>query len=167
MDGGVVVSRMRTGTGNLGFDAARNGINDIAFTPEARTPDPRRGVHRMQVMHQQQALHQRIGAQVGEPIPAEPLGDPGQPGAVQLYEACRQLLGGLGGAPIGPRAQLRQQLIDTLGGLVISLTDRVPSRGELVTHASGIAFEVIDADPRRIKRLRVRNAKPIVPDQRP
>jgi magnesium and cobalt transporter len=51
--------------------------------------------------------------------------------------------------------------IDTLGGLVMSLTDRVPSRGELVTHASGIAFEVIDADPRRIKRLRVRNAKPI------
>jgi magnesium and cobalt transporter len=50
--------------------------------------------------------------------------------------------------------------IDTLGGLVMSLTDRVPSRGELVTHASGIAFEVIDADPRRIKRLRVRNAKP-------
>jgi magnesium and cobalt transporter len=56
--------------------------------------------------------------------------------------------------------------IDTLGGLVMSLTDRVPSRGELVTHASGIAFEVIDADPRRIKRLRVRNAKPIAPAER-
>jgi magnesium and cobalt transporter len=56
--------------------------------------------------------------------------------------------------------------IDTLGGLVMSLTDRVPSRGELVTHASGIAFEVIDADPRRIKRLRVRNAKPIASAER-
>jgi len=56
--------------------------------------------------------------------------------------------------------------IDTLGGLVMSLTDRVPSRGELVTHSSGIAFEVIDADPRRIKRLRVRNAKPIAPTER-
>ena len=56
--------------------------------------------------------------------------------------------------------------IDTLGGLVMSLTDRVPSRGELVTHASGIAFEVIDADPRRIKRLRVRNARPIAPPER-
>jgi CBS domain containing-hemolysin-like protein len=56
--------------------------------------------------------------------------------------------------------------IDTLGGLVMSLTDRVPSRGELVTHSSGIAFEVIDADPRRIKRLRVRNAKPIAPPER-
>ena len=60
----------------------------------------------------------------------------------------------------------RAQDIDTLGGLVMSLTDRVPSRGELVTHSSGIAFEVIDADPRRIKRLRVRNAKPIAQPER-
>jgi CBS domain containing-hemolysin-like protein len=51
----------------------------------------------------------------------------------------------------------READIDTLGGLVMSLTDRVPLRGELVTHASGITFEVLDADPRRIKRLRVRN----------
>ncbi len=50
----------------------------------------------------------------------------------------------------------RGQDISTLGGLVMSLTDRVPSRGELVTHASGITFEVVDADPRRVKRLRVR-----------
>src|SRR5919198_3906697 len=61
----------------------------------------------------------------------------------------------------------RMHDIDTLGGLVMSLTDRVPSRGELVTHASGNAFEVIDADPRRIKRLRVRNAKPIAQPERP
>ena len=54
----------------------------------------------------------------------------------------------------------READIDTLGGLVMSLTDRVPARGELVTHPSGIAFEVLDADPRRIKRLRVRNAPP-------
>ena len=50
----------------------------------------------------------------------------------------------------------READIDTLGGLVMSLTDRVPARGELVTHPSGIVFEVLDADPRRIKRLRVR-----------
>lgn len=56
----------------------------------------------------------------------------------------------------------RAEDIDTLGGLVMSLTDRVPSRGELVAHPSGIVFEVIDADPRRIKRLRVRNAKPVL-----
>jgi len=46
---------------------------------------------------------------------------------------------------------------DTLGGLVFSLAGRVPSRGELVAHPSGIEFEVLDADPRRIRRLRVRN----------
>ena len=47
--------------------------------------------------------------------------------------------------------------IDTLGGLVFNLVGRVPSRGELVAHPSGIEFEVLDGDPRRLKRLRVRN----------
>ena len=46
--------------------------------------------------------------------------------------------------------------IDTLGGLVFLRTGRVPARGEIVTHESGVEFEVIDADARRIKRLRVR-----------
>lgn len=46
--------------------------------------------------------------------------------------------------------------IDTLGGLVFSIAGRVPSRGELLSHASGLEFEVLDVDPRRIKRLRVR-----------
>jgi CBS domain containing-hemolysin-like protein len=58
----------------------------------------------------------------------------------------------------------READIDTLGGLVMSLTDRVPSRGELVSHPSGVAFEVLDADPRRIKRLRVR-LKPVQADE--
>jgi CBS domain containing-hemolysin-like protein len=58
----------------------------------------------------------------------------------------------------------REEDIDTLGGLVMSLTDRVPSRGELVSHPSGVAFEVLDADPRRIKRLRVR-LKPVQADE--
>ena len=53
--------------------------------------------------------------------------------------------------------------IDTLGGLVFFLAGRVPGRGELIVHPSGIEFEVIDADPRRIKRLRVRNV-PIKPE---
>lgn len=46
--------------------------------------------------------------------------------------------------------------IDTLGGLVFVLTGRVPVRGEVVPHPNGTEFDVIDADPRRIKRLRVR-----------
>lgn len=48
--------------------------------------------------------------------------------------------------------------IDTLGGLVFSIAGRVPSRGELLTHSSGLEFEVVEADPRRIRRLRIRNA---------
>jgi magnesium and cobalt transporter len=47
--------------------------------------------------------------------------------------------------------------LDTLGGLVIRLTGRVPSLGELVTHPNGLEFEIIDADPRRIRRLRLRH----------
>jgi magnesium and cobalt transporter len=47
--------------------------------------------------------------------------------------------------------------VDTLGGLVFFLAGRVPSRGELITHPSGLEFEVVEADPRRIKRLRVRH----------
>jgi magnesium and cobalt transporter len=46
--------------------------------------------------------------------------------------------------------------IDTLGGLVFLRTGRVPGRGEVVEHESGVQFEIVDADPRRIKRLRVR-----------
>ena len=49
-----------------------------------------------------------------------------------------------------------EEEIDTLGGLVFMLSSRVPSRGEVVVHPDGPEFEVIDADPRRIKRLRVR-----------
>jgi CBS domain containing-hemolysin-like protein len=51
--------------------------------------------------------------------------------------------------------------IDTLGGLVFSEAGRVPVRGELIHHPSGIEFEVLDADPRRIKRLRVRGLPPM------
>ena len=46
--------------------------------------------------------------------------------------------------------------IDTLGGLVFALSGRVPIRGELVRHSSGLEFEILDADPRRIRRLRIR-----------
>jgi magnesium and cobalt transporter len=54
----------------------------------------------------------------------------------------------------------REQDIDTLGGLVFTLTGHVPTRGETIAHPSGIVFEVVDADPRRVKRLKVRNLPP-------
>lgn len=44
---------------------------------------------------------------------------------------------------------------DTIGGLIFSMLGRVPVRGELVTHSEGIEFEVLEADARRIRRLRV------------
>lgn len=46
---------------------------------------------------------------------------------------------------------------DTLGGLVFAISGRVPARGEVLTHSSGIIFEVTDADPRRVNTLRIRN----------
>ena len=48
--------------------------------------------------------------------------------------------------------------IDTVGGLVFTLAGRVPARGEVIGHPSGIEFRVLDADARRIRRLRVRKA---------
>lgn len=50
--------------------------------------------------------------------------------------------------------------VDTLGGLVSRLAGRVPARGEVVTHPDGHEFEVLDADARKIKRLRARIRRP-------
>ena len=50
--------------------------------------------------------------------------------------------------------------VETLGGLVVALAGRVPIRGELIAHGSGLEFEVVDADPRRVKRIRVRGLAP-------
>lgn len=46
--------------------------------------------------------------------------------------------------------------IDTVGGLVFTLAGRVPAKGELVSHPSGLEFRVLESDPRRIRRVRVR-----------
>jgi magnesium and cobalt transporter len=53
--------------------------------------------------------------------------------------------------------------IDTVGGLVVSLLGRVPTRGEIITHQSGLEFEVLAGDPRRVHRLRVKNL-PTLPE---
>ena len=50
----------------------------------------------------------------------------------------------------------RGQDIDTVGGLVFTLAGRVPAKGELVSHSSGLEFRVLEADARRIRRLRVK-----------
>jgi CBS domain containing-hemolysin-like protein len=46
--------------------------------------------------------------------------------------------------------------IDTVAGLVVALAGRVPQRGELIAHPDGYEFEVVEADPRRVRRVRVR-----------
>jgi len=46
---------------------------------------------------------------------------------------------------------------DTLGGLVFTIAGRIPVRGEVLTHDTGMEFEIMDADPRRINVIRIRN----------
>lgn len=49
----------------------------------------------------------------------------------------------------------RSEDVDTLGGLVFLLVDHVPDIGEVVVHETGYRFEILDADPRRIRKIRV------------
>jgi magnesium and cobalt transporter len=57
-----------------------------------------------------------------------------------------------------------EEEIESVGGLLVSLAGRVPMRGELIAHPTGLEFEVLDSDPRRVKRVRIagldRIAKP-------
>jgi magnesium and cobalt transporter len=52
--------------------------------------------------------------------------------------------------------------IETVGGLVFNLAGRVPTKGEIIPHPSGIEFLVLEADARRIRRLRARRT--VTPD---
>tara|TARA_E500000178_G_scaffold296423_1_gene302631 strand:+ start:570 stop:1451 length:882 start_codon:yes stop_codon:yes gene_type:complete len=49
-----------------------------------------------------------------------------------------------------------QDEIDTVGGLVISLAGRVPGRGEIIRHPSGLEFEIIESDPRHVSMIKIR-----------
>ena len=60
------------------------------------------------------------------------------------------------GMDLEAHSDIDDEEVETLGGLVFKLLGHVPVRGEVVTHPDGPEFEVLDADPRRIKRLRVR-----------
>jgi CBS domain containing-hemolysin-like protein len=48
--------------------------------------------------------------------------------------------------------------VETIAGLAAALASRVPQRGEVLPHPAGFQFEVLDADPRRVKRLRIKPA---------
>lgn len=47
--------------------------------------------------------------------------------------------------------------IETLGGLLVLLVNRVPARGDIIKHPKGLEFEILDADPRRIKKVQILN----------
>ena len=49
--------------------------------------------------------------------------------------------------------------VDTLGRLIFSITGRVPQRGEIIKHTSGTTFEIKDADPMKIKSVKVTTPK--------
>ena len=57
---------------------------------------------------------------------------------------------------IGQDLELNGEEIDTLGGLVFFLAGQVPQRGEIIAHPSGLKFEVMEADPRMIRKVRIR-----------
>ncbi len=61
----------------------------------------------------------------------------------------------------------KEDYTDTLGGLVTSLTGRVPQRGELIAHPSGLEFEILEADARSVKRLRVHISHPVEGGENP
>jgi len=58
---------------------------------------------------------------------------------------------------IGPDFDVREQIedVDTLGGLVFASLGRIPVRGEVVQAIPGFEFQILDADPRRVKRVRI------------
>ncbi len=54
----------------------------------------------------------------------------------------------------------KKEDIDTVGGLVLNLVDRIPKRGERIPHSSGTEFEIIEEDSRRIKRVGIHGLPP-------
>lgn len=70
---------------------------------------------------------------------------------------------------IGPDFDIREQIqeVDTLGGLVFASLGRIPVRGEVVQSLPGFEFHVLDADPRRVKRVRITRKRPLIRRRQP
>jgi len=64
-------------------------------------------------------------------------------------------------AAIGPEFDVSEAAkdVDTVGGLIMTQVGRLPLRGELVPGPAGFELEVIDADPRRIKKIKIHRSK--------
>jgi CBS domain containing-hemolysin-like protein len=72
---------------------------------------------------------------------------------------------------MGPDLDLGElaEEVDTIGGLIVTIAGRVPTRGETIPGPSGMEFQVLEADPRRVKRVRIRiaPAQSMIEDYRP
>ena len=68
---------------------------------------------------------------------------------------------------IGAKLELadHEDDVETVAGLAAALASRVPQRGEVLRHPAGFDFEVLDADPRRVKRLRIKPAPPALREE--
>jgi len=70
---------------------------------------------------------------------------------------------------IGPDfdASEASEEVDTIGGLIVTLAGRVPIRGEIIAGPGVFEMEVLDADPRRVKRVRIGRRPPEAPKREP
>ncbi|MBE7635856.1 CBS domain-containing protein [Sneathiella sp. P13V-1] len=55
--------------------------------------------------------------------------------------------------------------VDTVGGLVFQIAGHIPVRGEIIHHHAGLDFEIIDADPRKVKRVRILRGPELLIDE--
>ncbi|MDR0625300.1 MAG: CBS domain-containing protein [Holosporales bacterium] len=92
-----------------------------------------------------------------------------QPNGVIVLNAGTSLeelddtLNDLYGLRINWLQDLNVEDVDTIGGLVTLIAEHVPIRGELIVHPLGFEFEILDADPRRVKKLAIRNVTAFPP----
>jgi CBS domain containing-hemolysin-like protein len=94
-----------------------------------------------------------IADEYDEAVPAHIVARPGNLFEADARASLEELETALG-EPVA--TEDLEEEIDTVGGLVATLAGRVPQRGEVIAHPGGFEFEVTDADPRRIKHVRIR-----------
>jgi CBS domain containing-hemolysin-like protein len=68
---------------------------------------------------------------------------------------------------VGLRDVEASEDIETIGGFIVSRAGRVPVRGELILGPEGLEFEVTDADPRRVKRVKIHKRVKALPGAPP
>ncbi|MGZ3279226.1 MAG: hemolysin family protein [Caulobacteraceae bacterium] len=98
-----------------------------------------------------------IADEYDEAVPAHIVARPAGVFEADARASLEELEAALG-EPVFTEEDVEEE-IDTVGGLVATLAGRVPQRGEVITHPGGFEFEVTDADPRRIKHVRIRKTQ--------